>query len=167
MKENGVTQFIDKSLAAEGLSRPDFFADYIRPAIKNKTTWKVVDKDTNTMVSVAQWIFQYDTSEPTEKTTIGENKTPPSENMRRVMNMLFAASQEFARTHYLGRPHASMEISEVERESQSDTGHSIGISSNTSGISKTWGSEYASGARYTSGRRSWAGLFPTWLSSRA
>jgi hypothetical protein len=149
MKDAGISKTIWKVQAEEGIdvtaSQQDFFATGM--SHHGDTYWKVVDTETNDLVSVGKFVFQYHEGEQDMEVQEKEEQRKEQEANQRVANMFAYISRvprQFAEDHYKGRPHACMMFTLTRPSSTrlTRTTRSL-VSSNTSSTSKTRSSNHA------------------------
>ncbi|THW27022.1 hypothetical protein D6D25_06302 [Aureobasidium pullulans] len=73
----------------------------------SQSFWKVVDTDTDEMISVAKFTFQYNEGEAYQDTPV-EGEAPPPKRLLEFFGQINKVSNEFARQNYAGRPHAHL-----------------------------------------------------------
>jgi hypothetical protein len=109
MPNVGIHYTIEKVQKEEGVDITYSFERWISTGMEHhaQTFWKVVDTETNEMISVAKFSFQYHEGEAYQDASI-EGEEPPPKRLIDFFTWLNKKSDEFAKEHFAGRPHACM-----------------------------------------------------------
>lgn len=107
MADVGITRAIWKIQEEEGDDITYSFMRFISMGMEHNSQsfWKVVDTDTDEMISVAKFTFQYHEGEAYQDTPV-EGEAPPPKRLLEFFGQINKASNEFARQNHAGRPHA-------------------------------------------------------------
>lgn len=157
MADVGITRAIWKIQEEEGDDITYSFMRFISMGMEHNSQsfWKVVDTDTDEMISVAKFTFQYHEGEAYQDTPV-EGEAPPPKRLLEFFGQINKVSNEFAKQNYAGRPHARTCLICRRRRVRVltiDCKRSR-ISRNTSTTSKAWSSAHAARTRHEQGRRS-------------
>ncbi|KAG9959795.1 hypothetical protein KCU61_g7096, partial [Aureobasidium melanogenum] len=109
MRDVGISNAIWKIQEAEGIDITYSFERFISNGMEHhaETFWKVVDTDSNEMISVAKFSFQYHEGEAYQDTPV-EGEEPPPKKLVEFFTWLNKKSNEFAQENFAGRPHAHL-----------------------------------------------------------
>ncbi|THW87287.1 hypothetical protein D6D18_07352 [Aureobasidium pullulans] len=109
MADVGITRAIWKIQEEEGDDITYSFMRFISMGMEHNSQsfWKVVDTDTDEMISVAKFTFQYHEGEAYQDTPV-EGEAPPPTRLLEFFGQINKVSNEFARQNYAGRPHAHL-----------------------------------------------------------
>ncbi|TIA16131.1 hypothetical protein D6C80_04762 [Aureobasidium pullulans] len=109
MADVGITRAIWKIQEEEGDDITYSFMRFISMGMEHNSQsfWKVVDTDTDEMISVAKFTFQYHEGEAYQDTPV-EGEAPPPKRLLEFFGQINKVSNEFARQNYAGRPHAHL-----------------------------------------------------------
>ncbi|KAI4854506.1 hypothetical protein E4T44_00127 [Aureobasidium sp. EXF-8845] len=107
MRDYGVHHTIEKVQKEEGVDITYSFERWISTGMEHhaQTFWKVVDSETDELVSVAKFTFQYHEGEAYQDTPV-EGEKPPPKRLLDFFTWLNKRSEEIAKEHYAGSPHA-------------------------------------------------------------
>ncbi|KAI4738525.1 hypothetical protein E4T50_11012 [Aureobasidium sp. EXF-12298] len=107
MPSIGINHAIRKVQKEEGMDVTYSFARWISTGFEHQaaTFWKVVDSETNELVSIGKFTFQYHEGEAYQDTPI-EGEEPPPKRLVDFFTWLNKKSDEFAKENFVGRPHA-------------------------------------------------------------
>ncbi|CAD0082817.1 unnamed protein product, partial [Aureobasidium vineae] len=107
MKDVGISNAIWRIQEAENIDITYAFERFISNGMEHhaETFWKVVDTESNEMISVAKFSFQYHEGEAYQDTPV-EGEEPPPKKLLEFFTALNEKSNEFAKENFTGRPHA-------------------------------------------------------------
>jgi hypothetical protein len=107
MRDYGVHHTIEKVQKEEGVDITYSFERWISSGMEHhaQTFWKVVDSETDELVSVAKFTFQYHKGEAYQDTPV-EGEKPPPKRLLDFFAWLNKRSEAIAKEHYTGTPHA-------------------------------------------------------------
>ncbi|KAI4725120.1 hypothetical protein E4T49_07145 [Aureobasidium sp. EXF-10728] len=107
MKDVGISNAIWRIQESLNMDITYSFERFISNGMEHhaETFWKVVDTDTDEMISVAKFSFQYHEGEAYQDTPV-EGEEPPPKKLLDFFTALNEKSNEFAKDNFAGRPHA-------------------------------------------------------------
>jgi hypothetical protein len=107
MKDVGISNAIWRIQEEEGIDITYSFERFISNGMEHhaETFWKVIDSESNEMLSVAKFTFQYHHGEAYQDTAV-EGEQPPPKKLMDFFISLNKKSNEFAEQNFAGRPHA-------------------------------------------------------------
>ncbi|KAI5206626.1 hypothetical protein E4T38_03670 [Aureobasidium subglaciale] len=107
MKDVGISRAIWKIQEAEGMDITYSFMRFISIGMEHhaKTFWKVVDTESNELVAVGKFTFQYHEGEAYQDTPVGGEEAIPK-SLLDFFAWLNVGSTEFAKQNFTGRRHA-------------------------------------------------------------
>ena len=107
MRDVGISNAIWKIQEEEGIDITYSFERFISTGMEHhaETFWKVVDSESNEMISVAKFTFQYHQGEGYQDTPV-EGEQPPPKRLMDFFKSLNKKSNKFAEENLAGRPHA-------------------------------------------------------------
>ena len=110
MKDMGISQAIWKIQEEEGIDRTEAFVSFssIGMGEDGQHFYKVVDTDTDEMISVAKFRIQPKSKKEKSKQETSGSTPPPNAKLSELFAWLNTVPNEFAEANFAGLPHARM-----------------------------------------------------------